>query len=213
MTKSKQKQLSVSLDEIKNPHPAILKAYDDANARHLFFEHIPVYVNEKSVFMAAKASKKPIKHEITGLYRKRINGKEYVCFHEEIIALDYFGNVVMHNRMVGRYELPIIGKVYGLNPGMIHGNSDINKMMEAQEREVSIDSIETIHEFEFEAIKPQLLKWKEQNIISDKTPLYVWDGDGKTSKYSKPYTWEEWIISHSMIWYYLESLVRNSMAY
>lgn len=48
-----------------------------------------------------------------------------------ISSFDYFGNVVQHTRMIGKFELPIISKTWGLNPAMIKNSSDVNKLMEA----------------------------------------------------------------------------------
>ena len=93
-------------------------------------------------------------------------------------------------RTVGKFEKPVIEKTMGINQGRIVGNSDIPKMMEAAVKEVSIDHFETIYEFAWEDIKPQLEQWKQQGIITDESQLYIIVGN---QKYGKPFTWDEWL--------------------
>jgi hypothetical protein len=64
-TESKE-QISIDLDTILNPNPGLIQTYADANAERMWWEKDtrPEYVNEKRIFAAAKASKKPIKHNI-----------------------------------------------------------------------------------------------------------------------------------------------------
>lgn len=192
MTKtSKQAQapqeLKIDLDQIMNPHSAILKAYADANAKDLFFPYKPEYMNEKRIFEASKSSGSPVKHLITGIYRKAAGSKEYVFWHEHLQTFDYFKNSIDHTRFVGRYEVPVITRNFAINPAGI--TSDTTQV-KPESGPPEIESMKTIHEFEFEELKPQLMKWKEQNIITDETHLYCWVGP---IKYSKPYTWEEWL--------------------
>lgn len=187
----KSKTLEIKLDEIKNPNPAILATYKEANAMELFWPHRPEYKNEERIFLSSKASGKPVKHEITGIYRKQLpGGKEYVFFFEHLVTKDYFGNVVDHTRLVGRYEKPVIQHHFGLNQGSIKANSDINEMMKPEQHLPEVESTETVHEFEFEKIKPQLIKWHDDGIINNNTKLYAW---ASNIKYSKPYTWKEWL--------------------
>ena len=157
MANSKQK-LTVNLDEIKNPNPAILAAYRDAKAEDLYFRNIPENVNEERLFLHSKSSNTPIRHLITHLYRKLdFDGKEYCYFGEELFSRDYFSNEIQHFRTVGKYSLPIISKTYTLNPGRIVATSDIQKLQEKQEREVGISSTKEILEFPWTDIREQLI--------------------------------------------------------
>lgn len=174
MTKQK---LQIDLDKISYcPHPEVDRAYKENNAGHLHFMEIPAYRNEERVYLCSKASGKPIKHKITGLYRKELSdGKEYVFFHEAMVTHDYFGNIVDHTRLTGRYEKPIISKSYGIPVGKrMVSNTDVSKTMAAQELEVSVDHFEQVHEWEFQDIKPQLEEWYRKGVIDENTKLYAW---------------------------------------
>ena len=55
------------------------------------------------VFQASKVSKKPVRHAITEIYRKKVNDREYCFFHVKAISsTDYFGNNVMSTRLTLR---------------------------------------------------------------------------------------------------------------
>ena len=96
----------------------------------------------------------------------------------------------MHNRTLFRYQIPVVSKVYGLNPAMLRNNTDVNKAIEASEKEVSIESNEDVYEYEFEQIKPQLEEWYKKGIITDsQTKFYVWTN----RKYAKPFTFREFM--------------------
>ena len=106
--KLKQKAISIDLDEyVSCPHPEVVKSFREQNAEHMFISDTPAEVNERRVFQASKASKKPVRHIITALYRRKLNSKEYLFGQEEIISRDYFNNVVMHNRTLFRYKAEI----------------------------------------------------------------------------------------------------------
>lgn len=183
MTNKQKQQLSINLDEISYcPHPEVDRAYKEANAEHLHFMEIPAYRNESRVYLCSKASGKPVKHKITGIYRRQVPGdKEYVFFHEAMVTKDYFGNIVEHTRLCGRYEKPNIQKSYGIPQGRrLVSNTDVTETMQAQELEVYVNDIQTVHEWEFEQIKPQLQEWYKNGIIDENTKLYAWIG---TSKY------------------------------
>ena len=142
----KKDKLCINLDSLRYcPHYEVDKTYKENNAEDLHFMHIPAYVNEERVYLCSKASKQPIKHKITGIYRKQVpGGKEYCFFHEAMVTKDYFGNIVEHTRLCGRYELPIIQKSYGIPQGRrLVSNTDITKTMEAQELEVYVNTFET----------------------------------------------------------------------
>jgi hypothetical protein len=175
----KTKVLHVELDARYNPHPKIVATYKDNGAMHLFNEHTPTYVCEERLFLASKASMKPIHHKIQGIYRKRVGRKEFCFFHNYCVTKDYFGNIVDYTRLVGKYQVPVISKQYGLNPGSIRSNSNVNEMMEAQEKNVHVSGMQDVYEFEWSAIKPQLQEWYRKGIIDDNTNLSAQIGDRK----------------------------------
>ena len=95
---NKQKQLTINLDEIKNPHKEILRSYKESDAEFLYFSQIPENVNEERIFLQSKSSGTPIRHLITHLYRKQLpSGKQFCYFGEELITRDYFKNICMHS--------------------------------------------------------------------------------------------------------------------
>jgi hypothetical protein len=173
----KTKALHVDLDQRFYPHPEILKAYKDNGAMDLFNANAPSYVCEERLFLASKASKKPIHHKIQAVYRRRVNRKEFCFFHNACFTKDYFGNIVDFFRIVGKYQVPVISKQFGLNPATIKSNSDLNQMMESQEKKRHVSGMQDYYQYEFEDIKPQLLEWRSKNIIDDNTALYAWTGD------------------------------------
>lgn len=183
-----QKQISIDLDQIFNPNPKLVQTYEDAKATHIWFDKDsrPEYNNEKRIFAAAKASKKPVKHNIFALYRKQVgSGKEYCYFFDHMVAKDYFSNNVDHTRLIGRYDKPIITRERFFDPATLKtGNS------EPSESQPSVESTETVHEYEFSKIRDQLVKWKEAGIIGDNAKYYVVVG---SAKYSMPYTWDQWL--------------------
>lgn len=184
-------KLTIDLNCIHNPNPAMLKEFKDNNAMDLFNEHIPSYVNEKRCFNAAAASNKLLKHSITHLYRVQTkDGKEWCYMGNEIYARDYFNNVVMHYRQIGKWTKPVFAKTMGLSPGMLKDNTDINKALEAQTKWIEIDHEEIVYEYPWEDIKPILEKWKSEGVITDEVQLVAISG---SQKYSKPYSFYEFL--------------------
>jgi hypothetical protein len=179
---------SINLDTIFNPNPELVKTYEDAKATYMWVDKDmrPEYVNEARIFAAARASKKPIKHNIFSLYRNRIGSKEYCYFFDLMVAKDYFQNNVDHTRLIGRWEKPLITRQYGINPATIKND----KQPEPTESEPSVESTETVYDYEFSKIRDQLVKWKETGIIGDKAIFYVVVDN---RKYSMPYTWDQWL--------------------
>ena len=109
--KQKQTTQQIDLDKVYNPNPALLQAYTEKNAIHLFtdFEaNRPQYVLEERLFKIAKISGSPIKHHIGGMYRKAVGSKEYVLWFEHLTTFDYYKNPVDHTRIIGRWEKPEI---------------------------------------------------------------------------------------------------------
>lgn len=175
MTKTKEKEDLIDLNQRFSPHPLVLKAYKDKNAMDLYHQlqlGSPEIDNENRVFSASNASGSPIRHKITGLYRKKIGNKEYIVFHETLITTDYFKNFVDHSRFVGKVEVPVIVRRFGINPATIRNNQ---QQLTPTEQAPEIQGHETVYEYEFEASKPQLVKWYKQGIIDDYTKLYAWD--------------------------------------
>lgn len=132
----------------------------------------PEIDNENRVFRASKASGSPIKHKITGVYRKKVGNKEYVVFHEHLATFDYFKNPVDHSRTLGKVEVPIIIRRFGINPATIRSN---HQQVTPEEQAAEIEGHNTVYEYEFEATKPQLVKWYKEGVIDQYTKLYAWD--------------------------------------
>lgn len=177
-TTETKEQIKVDLDQVYNPNPKLLQVYKEKNAMDLFtdFEALrPQYVNEDRLFKIAKMSGSPIKHHIGGIYRKAIDSKEYVLWHEHLSTFDYYKNPTDHTRFMGRYEIPNIVTRYTI-PATIR--SDIGKL-EAEELPAEINGYETQYEYEFNALKWQLCQWYEKDkIITDETRFYYWASDG-----------------------------------
>jgi hypothetical protein len=103
-----------------------------------------------------------------------------------MITKDYFKNKIDHTRLIGRFEIPIIVSNYSRSPSTIRSDT---AMIEPVQSPPEIESTHEEYEWEFEKIKPQLLEWKEQNIINDKTNFYAVMGSDKYGKF----TFEEFI--------------------
>lgn len=86
--KAKTNQISVDLDQIFNPNPKLVKTYEDAKATGLYAfdrDNKAEFLNEARVFSAARASRKPIKHNIFSLYRKQIGSQGlFLRFNDRI---------------------------------------------------------------------------------------------------------------------------------
>jgi hypothetical protein len=98
VTKSKD---YINLDEIKNPHPEIVRAWKESGVQdHYFdFNDVSEFKNEKRLFMLAASSSPPAKitHKIQSIYRKKVGNKEYCFLHEALQSLDPF---VLRNNFV-----------------------------------------------------------------------------------------------------------------
>jgi hypothetical protein len=187
--KQKQNQISVNLDEQLNPNKRLLAAYDTAGARELFKGDryvIPEYRNEERIFVASRTSKKPISHNLFSCYRKKVGSREHFFAFDHMITHEYFGSKIDHTRMIGKFEMPVIVSTYSINPSAIKSDT---AMIEPIRSPPSIESTHDEYDYEWEAIKPQLLKWKEQNIINDQTNFYIQVGSDKCGKFS----FEEWL--------------------
>ena len=101
-------------------------------------------------------------------------------------TFDYFKNKIDHTRLIGRFEIPIIVSNYSISPSTIRSDT---AMIEPVQSPPQIESTHEEYEWKFEAIKPQLLKWKEQNLINDNTNFYVQIGNDKYGKF----TFEEFV--------------------
>lgn len=196
MTKTKtesetkeQKQITIDLDKIFNPNPGLLKTYQDAKATQYWIDRDlrPEYLNESRIFAAARASKKPIKHNIFSLHRKQVGSKEYCYFFDLMIAKDYFTNTVDHTRLIGKWERPVITQQYGID---VHSLRSTSQPESGPIGDPVVESIETVYDYEFSKIKDQLVKWKETGIIGDNAIFYVVI---ENRKYSAPYSWEQWL--------------------
>jgi hypothetical protein len=192
-TKSKSKlPLEINLDQIFNPHPELVRTWKESGVQDQYFsfEDNPECNNEKRIFLYANASKPKaeIRHKITSIYRKKEGEKEYCFFNEHLITHDIFHNPLDHTRTLGRYQLPHIVPILGYNP---NSTPDVNNPAELgpQAMGAQIESVETVYEWEWEKIKPQLQEWYKKGIINDNTALHVWVG---TKKYTVN-SWDEFI--------------------
>jgi hypothetical protein len=147
---------------------------------------IPEFKNEQPIFGASGSSKTPIKHNLFSCYRKKVGTKEYFFAFDLMITKDYFKNKIDHTRLIGHFEIPIIVSNYSISPSTIRSDT---AMIEPVQSPPEIESTHEEYEWEFEKIKPQLLEWKEQNIINDKTNFYAVIGSDKYGKF----TFEEFI--------------------
>ena len=103
-----------------------------------------------------------------------------------MVTQDYFQNRLDWTRIVGRYDKPVLSQTHAMAVGLLRSDGT----PEPIRSNVDIESMGTVHEFEFEKIKPQLIDWKKKDIIDEETKLYAWiDG----IKYSAPYTWSQWL--------------------
>lgn len=185
-----QSQQKIDLERIFNPNPRIIKAFKDADAMSLFVEKDirSEFVNERRIFDVSNESKKPVKHKIQGIYRRKSSGgKEYIYFHEFLATADYWNNPVQWTRLVGKFDLPEIVQRYGLNP-----NSITNEQQKPTALPAEIQSVDTVYEFEFESIKNQLKEWYKKGIIDENTHFYV-EVDGR--KYGNKHLSFEQFIS------------------
>ncbi len=181
-TKQEQPQLKINLDQQFNPRPELVRAYKDANVQFLDLDlGKAVYQNEARVFQAAKVSKKPVKHSIQSIYRKRVLNKEYVWLHEHLIAFDYFNNEIDFTREILKWERPIFKRTFGINPASLK-TQDQMKELQPEQITTEILNHETVYEYEFKDVLPQLKEWFEQKLISEHCNYYAVESDGK--KYS-----------------------------
>ncbi len=189
-SESGPKQISVNLDQIFNPNPKLVQTYAEAKATDLFAfdrDNRAEFQNEARVFAAARASKKPIKHNIFSLYRKQIGNQEYVYFFDLMIAYDYFQNKVDHTRLIGHWSKPFITRKWGLDPLTLKSDS---RPEPGQIGDPEVDSTEEVYDYPWEQMRDQLVKWKESGIIGDKAIFYVVKDN---RKYSMPYSWDQWL--------------------
>lgn len=185
VSKSKAKSklpLEINLDQIFSPHPKVVETYKDTNGQFFPYDENPACLNEKRIFLYSKASKQPIKHRIVSLYRKKEFGGREVCFAQEHISTrDLFGNFLDHTRELFRYELPHIVKQMGYNPNATGIDPSQPAELGPQTIASEIESVETVYEYEFEALKPQLIKWYNEGIIREDCNFIAWVGQKKYS--------------------------------
>jgi len=188
--KQKHLPLEINLDEIKSPHPKLVEAYKDTGDQYYPFDQNPECLNERRIWLYANASKPPtpIKHKIVSLYRKKEGEKEYCFFNEHLMTSDLFQNPLDHTRTVGKYQLPNIVNIVGMDPNADFDHSH-PKELGSSVLSSQIDHVDTIYEFEFEKIKPQLQEWRSKGIIDENTQYIAWVG---TKKYTVN-SWDEFI--------------------
>jgi hypothetical protein len=147
---------------------------------------IPEYKNEERIFVASRSSKTKISHNLFSCYRKKAGTKEYFFAFDLMITKDYFKNKIDHTRMIGKFEMPVITSTYAINPSSIRSDT---AMIEPIQSPPQIESTHEEYIYEWNEVKGQLLKWKEQGIINDQTNFYIQSGSDKHGKFS----FEEWL--------------------
>lgn len=170
--------MSIDLEVQINPNPAIKQAYVNANCEkdyYPFWEERSEYVNESRIFLYAKASKQPIKHKITSIYRKKEQGREVVFFYEHLSTRDLFNNFVDHTRTVGRYELPHIEIDMGMDPNVDYDPMH-PKQLGPSARGTEISSTEEIYQYDWKDLRPWLIEQEKKGLIDSNTQLTVWVG-------------------------------------
>jgi hypothetical protein len=191
VTKSKPKQISVNLEQIWNPNPGLVKAYADAKATELFVfdrDNRSEYLNEARIFNAARASKKPIKHVLFGLYRKLLpSGKEVLYFFDNCSSKDYWQNDIgPWTRLIGKWDKPQISQPWGLDPASLKSDSAPEP---GPLGDPSIMGFETQYDLEWNSMHDQILKWRGDGTIPETAIYYVVIGQ---RRYSVPYAFEQW---------------------
>jgi len=184
-TKTKQRQLSINLNQIMNPNPKLVQTYKDANMKT--FElgdgegnyHKNEYTGEKRVFFASKASGTPIKHKIFSVYRKQVGNTSYVYFFDLMTTQDFYKNKVDFTRFCGRWEKPEIITRRAVNA---HASQMDGAMVEPTDFPSEIDGFETVYEYPFDQVKEQLKKWWEDGTIPQTANFYAVMNNG-SNKY------------------------------
>ena len=69
------------------------------------------------------------------------------------VAKDYFQNNVDHTRLIGRWEKPLITRQWFYNPATLKTGNQ-----EPTESQPSVESTETVYDYEFSEIRDQLVK-------------------------------------------------------
>ncbi len=191
---TKQKTLEIDLDKIMNPNPKLVQTYKDANAMGMSFElgdgenyHKSEWTNEKRLFFASKASGTPIKHKLFSLYKKQVGNTSYVYFFDLMTTRDYYKNKVDWTRFCGRWEKPLIEVRRAVNPNTIQSDG---AMVSPTDFPPSIDSMETVYEYNFSDIVPQLKKWYQDGTIPQTANFYAVTQNN--TKYGG-FSFEEWI--------------------
>jgi hypothetical protein len=154
------------------------------------YEDNPSMNNERRIFLYSKASKPPapIKHKIVSIYRKKEGEKEFVFFNEHLMTHDLFRNPLDHTRTLGKYQLPNIVNITGMDPNLDYDPSH-PKELGPSVLSSQIESTSTVYEFEWSKTKPQLLQWRTDGLIDDNCQFIAWVG---TRKYSVS-SWDSFI--------------------
>ena len=175
--KQKHLPLEINLDEIKNPHPELVRTWKESGVedQYMPYEDSAAMNNEKRIFLYANAGKPKaeIKHKITSIYRKKEGEKEYCFFNEHLMTHDIFHNQLDHTRTLGRYQLPNIVPIMGYNSDAVQDPSQ-PAQLGPQAMGAQIESVSTVYEWEWAKIKPQLEEWYKKGIIEDNRALTAW---------------------------------------
>ena len=183
-------KLEIDLDKAAHcPSEKLIQCYESAGAMDTWIDYNikPEYQNNRRIWAASKGSGNKVKHSIFALYRRKVGKNEHLFFYDSISTKDYFGNSLMTPVEIGRWSKPTFNRTYGINTATIK-NTVKPEDMRPQPSEVFIEGSETVYDYTFEQIKPTLIKWYEEGIISPDCKFYAWG----STKYGVA-RWEDFI--------------------
>src|SRR5262245_37893363 len=102
-SKSSKTTATIDLNVIHNPNREIIARYDKSPD---LWSHVRVsddfYLNaawngEANFFKMVANAGKPVKHSITAIYRKIIDGREAAWFNEHLESFDFLDNYIDHS--------------------------------------------------------------------------------------------------------------------
>jgi hypothetical protein len=159
-TKSKQTLKKISLDGPKNPNKEIISRYNKApdlwgqvRVSDDFYLNAS-WNNEVKFFSTVTNAQKPVKHSVTAVYRKILpGGREVAWFNEHLESQDFLDNYIDHSRTLGKFDAPLIIQKQSRDP-----------KTGAPQYVPEVQSIETIHEFNWVDLREQLIQWYDGKV-------------------------------------------------
>lgn len=133
-------------------HPEVIKKYKE-NGFEIALERAED-INETNFLEQVKASKQPVKREITKIIRVRKAGQEHFYYGEELTSFNYLGNKIQHYHTVGKYEDPVF---------RFHVNDQGKKVA------TEIESHETVYEYNW----PNAWSDELESLVSETVDLLI----------------------------------------